>query len=456
MLLHGVGKLRAAFPGLGRICEDPVRGKLRLTAISGRKDNSLSNGVQRVNMAFFNTARPGEYRWSDTKESQKEEAEVAYAKTLNKITTAEARDCLDRALECSSTPTNYGLLLAAVGTLGAQDMRRSDNKGTDKSGENRSRTGADLLKAQLDHFDFLKNHATRPAEMTPAQRESAPCGTATSEAGHRAVGSLMSNINRQNLDLIEAKLDILLFGQIASSAARSYPTAGRGQARLVSSASAQILSCPGKIQIEELDEAALSKKTTARKEASARERKIQEQIKQKKLSTAKKRGIVLPPAATREAGRILRALARQRSLSKRARKFKSSMGILTKSALRSARWGEALEPGAEEKKGTPKKPQEPSGTLATQNKLSHAASEKLGRSGHDATINLSSDSAKVTYCENCPRPLPRSASPNFAPVQTNETDVVVFDTEQKGVGRPLTSTAEKIKKDTQKKTLRNG
>ena len=172
-------RLRALYPNLRCVSEDPGHGKIRLDACSNGNSNQISTLVHGINMELFQAPKTfgasETYRW-DAATVNKEglEADAAYKENLN-ISTAEAKLLIERASQMSGSAADYGALLAAAAVIGSDDMSRTNGKGKE------SRTMGEILNAQCYHYSFLRNHALRRGEMSPKEQSEKACGTLSNE-----------------------------------------------------------------------------------------------------------------------------------------------------------------------------------------------------------------------------------------------------------------------------------
>ena len=332
-LLSDTGCLLATFPNLRCVSEDPVHARLRLETCSGNQANQVSILVQGINMDLFQ--RPKErqagetFRWDDQQVTEDGEA-ARRAYTAGLLTSpAEAQEIISRALTMEGSPADYGMLLAAAGVIGANDMTRRNGKGQD------SRTLGEILEAQCDHYSYLRNHALRRGEMTQTQQEEKACGTASNEAFHKEVGVWGQRITRQTRRLLGAKLRVLLFLKLSTFIFRKLHTRAHAQGYIAAVVAAQ-LADGRDLKLLREDDAEYRVRQEKELAAKDRERVYCQREKVRKTRLALSRGIsfVYP---RRGDGLTARAVARARTFQSRTLRS-SGRPEQKKHAERSKHW----------------------------------------------------------------------------------------------------------------------
>jgi hypothetical protein len=342
-LMSNPTRLRAIYPKLRCVSEDPGHGKFRLEACSNGNSNQISTLVHGINMDLFQAPKTFEasetYRWdAATVEKEGLEADTAYQENLL-ISTAEAKLLIERASQMSGGATDYGALLAAAAVIGSADMSRNDGKGKD------SRTMGEILNAQCYHYSFLRNHALRRGEMTPKEQSEKACGTLSNEAFHKEVAVWGQRVHRQTRALLVAKLNALLFMKLATFIYRKFHTSAQAQGYVAGVVAAQIVA-GGDLALAQKDDDEYAKQQKDAQSATEREIEYKKKEKLRKQRLALARGIkFLYPE--RNDARALRAAARGRTFQSRC----SHIPRQSAAAVKSRIWRQKLRAKAVQLRG---------------------------------------------------------------------------------------------------------
>ena len=152
--------------------EDIQHSVIRAQKCSNEKATDASLLLKQLNRDCFlcpsSRAAGEEYRWCGRDEGQR--ARVSFMAEVA-MTEDEAREYMDLSAELSGTPEEYGKGIRAIIIHARHDMHRREGKGKN------SRTLAQVIEANLDHYSFYRNCTVRRSRMTSLERSETSIGT---------------------------------------------------------------------------------------------------------------------------------------------------------------------------------------------------------------------------------------------------------------------------------------
>ena len=164
-------------------------------------------------------------------------------------------------------------------------MKQVDGKGSKKT-----RTGLQLLAAQVEHYAFLRNHSLRRAELG-AEASKVPVGTTSNEAAHGQLKKWGSCVHRQSLELLCVKILIMLYYKMATEIWKLFHSSATDEHVLAGHVSAKFSAMPGDLVIHTDSVEQDLERQRERREVNERERVYQATEKKRKGKIAKSRGI---------------------------------------------------------------------------------------------------------------------------------------------------------------------
>ena len=295
VLWSKVDVLRAEFPGLRVISEDPTHGKFRVER-NGKK-SVCGSLMLRLNCIFFGEANLGG-AYCDPGFGAKE-AQAAFDAARKDMTLDEATSFFLEPPRVS--PQAYGRGLAAVCAIGHSELDKKAAKGASE------RTVGEVIACQANHYGALQNYSCRLAEMTEAQREDKAMGTSGNEALHNELRRLTDTVHRQRRFLLRYKLQGFLLAKIAAHMLRKTTTSGNPQGVAIAEVAAQIIASTRPLVLLHRTPEEHLKEQAQRAADTAFEVDYQKRVRERKILANISKGI--PPSVlhSREAGRNNRA-----------------------------------------------------------------------------------------------------------------------------------------------------
>lgn len=333
ILLSVFAQLQEIFPNLECIIEDWVHIKIRCEKVSGGKRNQVSTLMHKAGAHFFHVPRRDEGENYHTEGGENVRIAKASYEENKGICKTEALAVMKGLSQRGGCPKEFGIVVAAIRKIGEADLHKRDGKGK------RARTLEQILESQLSHYSWFRNNCIRQKEMTKEERAEASAGTATNEAVHKEVGAFMSNIFKQDMGLIWAKLRLIVFAKLSASMLRLFHSTPLTQQEVLVDVSTMLRN-EKRIAIKVWEAGEYNLEQKRRTAASKREKVYRILEKHRRQRILKKRGVIFEGARRVEESRAFRKAARQRTFKKRNCGFfgAGTATSATSAAVRGKKW----------------------------------------------------------------------------------------------------------------------